>query len=88
MATIREQVNQDAINEEGNTSHLGWSIPHAAELINPLAETAKIHRFVPHGKWERSLLLTGHGLVNLMTGRSGCHIFYKQQTADFMAQKK
>jgi hypothetical protein len=85
MAKIREQVDHGAIEEKVKIAHLGWSVPHTAELVKRLTETAKIRHFVPHGNWERSLLFTGHGFVNLMTGCSGCHIFYKQQTAESMA---
>lgn len=77
MAIIREQVNHDTTGEEGKTSHLGRSIPHTTELIETLTETTETGRFEPHRNRERSLLLAGHGFVNLMTGCSGCYVFYK-----------
>lgn len=67
-------------------THLRWSIPHTTELLKTLIETAKIRHIVPHGNRERSLLLTGHGFIDLMTRCSGCHIVYEQQTRKVMVR--
>lgn len=84
---MHEQVNNNAIGE-GKKSHLGRSISQTTELVKKLTETVEACHFVPHWDRECSFLFTGHGFVDLMAGRSGCHIFYKQQAGESMAQEK